>query len=586
MPLSLIISLTFWVDVLYAQQEINLTNLKLDSTKINQLENCVKTIYNRNPELGIKQLDTLCSYYKQTGKTNEYYIAKVKIGHCYNTIQRNYLAISIYEDCAKYFNEKNDSLHLFHVYTGIGNVYFILKNYSKAKYFYELGLNICNEKQIPHQKFTAYQNFVNSLIEFKKYDSAVILLKKSAALLPYIKYPEYPYRLHTNFAYLYSKMNKHQLALDETFIALPYYQKNNLNLNNKMRLFEIAGLSYLELKNYSLARIYFDSANNINKSFNSTYNSYDLLNDYMRIDTATKNHKSAVINLLTMLQLKDTLYANDQANLTSDLLIKYETEKKETEKNILEKENNERKNIIFWQRILMLAIAVLFTITFVLVYLFFKNKAKQQKVISEKEKAESELKALKAQLNPHFIQNIFQIIANQVAANPADVTSFLQKTSNYFRIVLNGTEKESQSLEDEISFTEKYLGFQQSLFSDKLSFEINIDSNVDAFDTIVPTMILQPFIENSIKYGLQLNQQSLHIKINIHNVNQYLRIDIEDNGNNINNADIGNKKSFGNKLIAKRLLLFYNNKENKPILNSYNLDNNLGYKVELLLPMS
>ncbi len=153
--LQLIFFFALWANISQAQQEINLTDIKIDTSKISELENSVKTIHNRNPELGIKQLDTLCSYYKQASKTNEYYIAKVKLGHCYNTLQRNYLAISVYENCAKYFNQKNDSLHLFHVYTGIGNVYFILKNYLKAKNYYELGINICNENKIPHQKFTA-----------------------------------------------------------------------------------------------------------------------------------------------------------------------------------------------------------------------------------------------------------------------------------------------------------------------------------------------------------------------------------------------------------------------------------------------
>ena len=207
--------------------------------------------------------------------------------------------------------------------------------------------------------------------------------------------------------------------------------------------------------------------------------------------------------------------------ILTNLFIKYETERKEAEKEILTIENNKMAGIIKLQQFLIASTAILSLAIIAIIFFYLRYRNKQQKRLAEKEKIAAELKALKAQLKPHFIQNIFQIIANQVSVNPSEVAVFLQKTANYFRSVLNGTDKNVQSLEDELTFTEKYIQFQQSLFQDKLTYKINITDDVDTYGIMVPTMLLQPFIENSIKYGLQITQLPTHIDVVCHKDDKY-----------------------------------------------------------------
>jgi LytS/YehU family sensor histidine kinase len=98
-------------------------------------------------------------------------------------------------------------------------------------------------------------------------------------------------------------------------------------------------------------------------------------------------------------------------------------------------------------------------------------------------------------------------------------------------------------------------------------------------------MLLQPFVENSIKYGLQQSQQPMHIQIYFHIDEAYLKICIIDNGNSESNADNINNKSFGNALISKRLNLFYKNAKHQPKLSSTALNDNKGFAVNIYLPV-
>lgn len=557
---------------------------KIDTNIVNTLVKQTKSIHNINPELGIKLLDSLCGYYLQLGRTNDFYITKTNLGHCYNVLQKNLQAISVYESCTKYFIEKNDSLYLFHNYNGIGNVNYNLKNYVKANEYYALAGSFCNEFKYPQHKFLAYQNFANSFIELGKFDSVFVYYKKAADLLPVLQKtkPELPYRLKINYAYAYYKSNQYQLALKDAESIINFYRSRN-DISFLMRIYEITGLSYLGLKKYDKAKKYIDSTYFLNNQYKSLSNAYDIVEDYYRIDTSLHDYKNANIHLRQMLTLRDSLFEENKTNLASDLLIKYETEKKEAEKDLLELENEQHERIIKLQKFLIILIVILSAIIILSLYLYLRYRNKQQKQLFDKEKIETELKALKAQLNPHFIQNIFQIIANQLLLNPEKVGAFLQKTSDYLRSVLNNSDKNQQNLEDELLFTEKYLQFQQSIFSDKLTYEINIANNVDSIGIKVPTMLLQPFVENSIKYGLQISQQPTHILITVKNDNQYLSIVIIDNGRSNKIVSNENKKSFGNSLVERRLKLFYQKSKYPPKFHTQYLND--GFEVNIAVPL-
>lgn len=202
--------------------------------------------------------------------------------------------------------------------------------------------------------------------------------------------------------------------------------------------------------------------------------------------------------------------------------------------------------------------------------------------------AEEKLKALRAQINPHFLQNTFSFLAHTVSASstPGAVKT-IDRLSAYLRKILYFSERNSVSLEDELEFSEEYLRLQQDIIPTPFSYRFHIGESVDIFDTRVPSMLLQPIIENSLKYGLDPRGEN-RVSIRVCAEHPYLRITIRDTGNR--SASVlrpAAKSAFGSgkglALTGERLTLFYADFEHTPqLLREANARG--GCDVHLLVP--
>lgn len=563
----------------------NLAAQKNEYAKIiDSLQKQSKNIQYRKPDSATLVFGSLANYYKLDGNISEYHKTLILLANSYLILHNTDEALRLYLQCNQYFNQTKDSSNLYSSYCGIAGVYYDLKNSEKAIIQLELATQVCNEKKFPDLKFVSLVNLANCYIMAKKYDLALKSYDNAQRLIAFVKNPNYIYHLKMEYAYLFYL--KHQYNQSIKYAEAVILANADFDKRLTMRANYILGLSYLELKEYAKCRSYFNKAVWLSRETNLTKDSYEFLRDVVRLDTTIGDYKSAVKMYDSVMILKDSLFEINKTKLTEELLIKYETQKKEYENKFLEKENEKRTNTIKWQRILIICVIILSIATISILYFYLRYRNKLQKKAIEKEQIQTELKALKAQLNPHFIHNIFQIISTRVKTNPDEVSDFLQKTANYFRIVLKGTDKSVQSLEDEISFTQHYLEFQQSLFGSKLNFSFDIADDVDTYGILIPAMILQPFVENCIKHGLQKSSTPVTIKISVTKNDSFLQILIADDAVNFNNSSsTAKEQSFGNTLIERRLDLFYKNAIIKPKLVAYANENNKGFSVNISLPL-
>jgi sensor histidine kinase YesM len=128
---------------------------------------------------------------------------------------------------------------------------------------------------------------------------------------------------------------------------------------------------------------------------------------------------------------------------------------------------------------------------------------RQQSLKSKHKILETEQRLNRARMNPHFFFNALsslQSFALQENDGKA-LASNLSKFSHIMRETLESTYKEYVTIEQEKVFLLEYLGLQQIRFPSKFTYEINIDENIEPDEQIIPSMILQPFIENSIEHG-------------------------------------------------------------------------------------
>ncbi len=161
---------------------------------------------------------------------------------------------------------------------------------------------------------------------------------------------------------------------------------------------------------------------------------------------------------------------------------------------------------------------------------------------AEKKKREAELlrhqsiglqlKALRSQMNPHFMYNALNAIQNFITSNEVkDASKYLAKFAKLMRQSLDYSDLEIISLEKEIEFLENYLFINQKLrFEEKISFEIIVDDEIEEDIMGIPTMFIQPFVENAIEHGLRtVKSGKVTIEFKLFDENTLLCI-VEDNG--------------------------------------------------------
>jgi LytS/YehU family sensor histidine kinase len=183
-----------------------------------------------------------------------------------------------------------------------------------------------------------------------------------------------------------------------------------------------------------------------------------------------------------------------------------------------------------------------------------------EKIRLEQQATANELKALRSQMNPHFIFNALNSIKSFTLNNDAERANFyLTKFSKLIRQVLENSRSEKISLKNELETITLYLDMEKLRVGDKFDYEITIDEEVESEFVEIPPMLIQPYIENAIWHGLVHRQDKGLVKITIQQKDNVLIISIEDNGigqqkaAEIKSKTGANHKSFGMKINAERL---------------------------------
>lgn len=224
--------------------------------------------------------------------------------------------------------------------------------------------------------------------------------------------------------------------------------------------------------------------------------------------------------------------------------------------------------------------------------------AENEKKLLEVDKrvAEVRLMALRAQMNPHFIFNCLNAIDNYVLKNDVEVASkYLNKFARLIRSILSVSDKNFIPLRTELELLNNYVELENLRFEEKFSFQLSIDDTINVEETDVPSMLIQPFVENAIVHGLVHKKGEKRLSIAISLQDQSLQCVIEDNGigrseaQRIKNSKAQTYESKGMKVTEGRLELLQQQVKEKGIVIIHDLkdenQNPAGTRVEILIPI-
>ena len=463
-----------------------------------------------------------------------------KIASIYNTIGIIYKrtnkfkeAIANYTEAAKIFKASNIKIDYGMSIQNIGNIYFEIKNYDKAKQCYEEALDIFyNVKSRPFIA-TVLGNLGNLCEAQKEYNQALHYYQQALII----------WKKETKKISLVNCLNN----LGELNLKLKKYNDAEMYLNEALNI-------ALEIKaNPSL----FDVYSNINKlyfekkDFEKAYQFYSLAN-----------------------QIKDTIFNESNAKQLNLLQTKYDTEKKNKQIALLAKEKEVQEKEDQRQATLNKAIAsglvLIILIAALAIYIYrqrllLTTKNNQVKEADFKRQlVELEMRALRAQINPHFLFNCMNAINLMILKKENENASlYLSKFTKLVRLILENTEASSVTIESEMVLLESYIQLEELRLPGKIVYKISVDDSIRIQSTYIPPMVLQPVVENAIWHGIVHRERNPlgSISIDIRKSDDQLLCIIEDDGvgrekaRQLRDKSVLKNKSMGIKITEERLRL-------------------------------
>ena len=223
-----------------------------------------------------------------------------------------------------------------------------------------------------------------------------------------------------------------------------------------------------------------------------------------------------------------------------------------------------------------------------------KHREKRKTELNKKI-ANIESQALRAQMNPHFIFNTLSSIQHYISNNDTDAAlKYLSKFAKLMRRIMDNSKQQMIPVAEEIKALDLYLELEVMRFDKKFEYKISVDKSIDQNYDRIPSMIIQPYVENAIIHGLLPKEGAGKIFINLQRQDETIMCTIEDNGigreksKEFKKNRVQQHKSMGMSITQERLDILnssLNSRLNAEIIDLYEDGQSSGTRVRLIIPL-
>lgn len=474
---------------------------------------------------------------------------------------------------------------------GIGNIYQTLEQYDLAIDQFQKSLILENELgnklglAINHQNIGECQEMQGKL------DEALKSYRTSLAYNEEIDSDKGKVICKNSIAHVYIIQDKLDQAieiLEPTLLASQEIGDKYLTSGIHLNL----GWAYLLKENLKKAKLNLETGLNIAEKHNLPSN-ISLANSYLSVLAEKQGNYKKAINHYKLAKEFDEKTVNERnLRYVGDLISRYNIEKKNNEIEIINKDYEIvklklRKN----QTRLLIGGFALILLSGIFYILYRQYQLKNDKKLLTLEQS-----MLRSQMNPHFLFNSLNSIKLYIINNDKkNAVHYLNKFSKLVRKILEASSLKEIPLAEELETVELYMNIENIRFSNEINFKISIDEDIDIHTIKIPSLILQPFLENALWHGLSSKEGKKNIDLHVSKGNNnFIDISITDNGVGrdaaevIKQSKVLKRKSVGIEITKERLANFardYQNTFDVTIIDLYDDDKNaIGTKVVLHLP--
>jgi tetratricopeptide (TPR) repeat protein len=503
------------------------------------------------------------NYYEKIGEMGAVAMALSNLGMVENGLKKYNSAIMYHKKASLIRNNLKDSFGIAKSLQSIGIIYDNILKSDSALWYYNEALAINKRNNF---KLNIAENLTNIGIVYKdqnRFEDAYLTFKEAVQL----------------FNELNRTMNKYQTEINigELFCNAPdsFFSKNTIPISQR---YEKATALFNGVIAYA----------NESEDLDLECSGWEGLSI---IYEKKRDYKSAFDAYKKSIVLKDSIFNEEKITETANQLNKNEFERKEAITQAIhnaeiKQQKTVKKGIAAGAGVLALGGLVSF--------IFYKRKrdavGKQKEAELKSEISDTEMKALRVQMNPHFIFNSLNSIGDYIAKNNTKLADeYLAKFAKLMRLILENSEKKEVLLVDDLKALELYMQLEALRMNQKFTYQIKVDTDIDMENTLVPPLLLQPFVENSIWHGISNKDGIGNILVHIKKEGEMINCIVEDDGIGrklaAKKSDVTeSKKSLGMKITKARIDILNKVKNATAAVQLFDLAQ--GTRVEVKLPLA
>lgn len=539
----------------------------------------------------------------------------LRLAAVYNSMGVNHMRLGNYTEATGYYlkalaiyeaSGKNEQVAM--ILSNIGIVYSRMDEPEKDVEYQNRALSIY--ESIGHKQGmvnclgnlgNAYDNLDSLERALEYYQKAITLAKESG-------FTRSIANNLTNSSGIYRQQQRYKEALDALKKAISFYESAGdltgaaVGYNIMGEIFSEAPPGILQKEGFNPSEKFRDAARYHEKALSSAHKANDRQNIFYSLRNLSlvyekmNDYRQALDFYRKSVAVRDSMVNDKKKKEIERLQMQMEFDRKEAhlvaehEKEILLADAEIEKQVVI--RKFLTAGAVLLLLFSIAAFVMYKRRrdAIEQKHEAElkTEISETEMKALRAQMNPHFIFNTLNSILDTIQKMNGEKAAFLtSRFAKLMRLVLTNSEKREVPLSDDLAALSLYMEVESLRMNEKFSYSLWVDESIDQENTYIPPLILQPFVENSIWHGISKKEGKGKITVTIRKDENQLKCTVEDDG--VGRKASGEKKtgqegdSLGMKITADRLSVINKTKNARTAVILTDL--NPGLRVDVLLPL-
>lgn len=489
------------------------------------------------------------------------------------------------------FGNKSSDWVEAYLNTNIGQINMKVGNYREALVYYQRALKSIEASGDKVYYANALNDMAQAYRQLGQYDQAVSYCEKAIAVNKEI---DNAYGIGLNYQILgdiYARTENLGDAQELLEEGMELLQKTDDIAAQAMTLLSLAGL---EIRS--------GQADKASASLDKCYDLINLSNDLgirslyhfyrYKLDSLNGDDQGALAHYRQYHELDKQIIDIRLNQRMAEIQTSFEMQRREQENKLLRSENEVQKIRIQQGRTNLALLCGFFTLAFIITLLIVRH----QRLVTQNKIIELKQQNLNQQMNPHFVYNCLTSIQSFIFHHDAEKSlEYLSKFSKLMRKILESSQNQYMSVQDEIEMLALYLKLEAIRFRGKFEYNITVDERIDPVLLKIPSLLIQPFVENSLWHGIQNKdgKGSIHVSFNL--LEKSIFCAIEDNGigreqaERIRNSRLIDHISLGSSITQNRMKLLkslYGSKLGIRYIDLKDEDNRpSGTRVELTLPI-